>query len=620
MPATTQKIIRKPANPIDRTIIKDLPPKACVQRRSDGMISAYFAYNYRIDGVNKQERDYLGIVVDNQFIPNDYYKYAKPTKENRPIERWSNPIKRKIEEEKLLAKARSKDKPVQTPADDTSKASKLAESLDTPPTDHKTISVGATYILMLCLNADDMIKDIARALKYDVKSTIDSINLGLQAAITNDPTYMAEYDAGLQKYIGWQGCLSSQRASELHQKLGAMSDLSIALGKQRAKRTKKGDLIALDSTRIACQSDNIVKAQKGKSKKGTFEKQVSISLLFNAATGSTISYRTYAGNTNDCKTLEDVRALWKEFGHIEKAPVMIADRGYSSIDQMVQMDKDGIRFLFAVKTNWSAVQFMINDGQDRFFQAQYKIPYGDCYGVKERVKFRSQNGERPLNVFVYRSPETEMKETDKFLKSLTQFEKAWEKDNTLQPTDELAQFYKPIVPGERPQRDYENINYHCYGFGYFAYVSNHYTTPDQALEAYSYRNEVEICFKNQMKLLPTTRVHSDVALDGLMFTTFIGTSALSNLMFRMRRSDGSEDNVLRKKYSVAELLKKLRMTQLVHIPGQEPYLIDNGTEIKQIVAALGFEGALDHAEKVVEMLSATELERKFAQWKKEDSE
>ncbi|MDO4937806.1 MAG: hypothetical protein Q4E62_07810 [Sutterellaceae bacterium] len=69
----------------------------------------YFAYNYRLDGVNKQERDYLGTVVDNVFVPNDYYKYAKPTKDNRPVERWSNPEKRKLEEEKLAAKSKTSD-------------------------------------------------------------------------------------------------------------------------------------------------------------------------------------------------------------------------------------------------------------------------------------------------------------------------------------------------------------------------------------------------------------------------------------------------------------------------------------------------------------------------------
>ena len=88
--------------------------------------------------------------------------------------------------------------------------------------------------------------------------------------------------------------------------------------------------------------------------------------------------------------------------------------------------------------------------------------------------------------------------------------------------------------------------------GYFAFVSNYAKDPTKALDNYSERNEIEIYFKKQMNFFASTRVQSDATLRGLLFTTFIGASVVTDLMWRMRKKT-AEGTDLRTCYTVPEL-------------------------------------------------------------------
>ena len=73
----------------DRSVVKGLPEGSSVQVIK-GVPYVYFRYQWKDStGKVKYARDYLGTVEDNQFIPNDYYLRLRPTKNQRPQERWS---------------------------------------------------------------------------------------------------------------------------------------------------------------------------------------------------------------------------------------------------------------------------------------------------------------------------------------------------------------------------------------------------------------------------------------------------------------------------------------------------------------------------------------------------
>ena len=84
--------------------IAGLPEGAAVQGKDDAPTRyAYFGYNFRTaEGKLKQERDYLGIVKNNVFIPNLYYETFHPVKYPRDPSRWKDKDRRARAEKEAL--------------------------------------------------------------------------------------------------------------------------------------------------------------------------------------------------------------------------------------------------------------------------------------------------------------------------------------------------------------------------------------------------------------------------------------------------------------------------------------------------------------------------------------
>lgn len=153
---------------------------------------------------------------------------------------------------------------------------------------------------------------------------------------------------------------------------------------------------------------------------------------------------------------------------------------------------------------------------------------------------------------MYRNPVSETRETDALYNRLDRFEAQWLKGQA-RPSDSLLVFYTSPEPGKPLVRDEEHITAHCFMLGYFAFVSNYAKDPTKTLDNYSERNDVEIHCKKQMELFASTRVQSDATLRGLLFTTFIDASVVTDLMWRMRKKT-TEGTDLRTCYTAPELL------------------------------------------------------------------
>ena len=589
----TEKKTQKPKR-IDKNLVKGLPQGASIQTISDKTY-VYFSYSYRLDGKTVQERDYLGTVKDMQFVPNDYYIDHKPVKTERPLKNWTHEKKRKIEEEKMAGMARK-----------TRSSAKNGSVADFAEDEAYDLSVGATALIARGLYESGMVADVVNTvLDGDTKTATSALNLAMHCAVTTDPTYLAVDESALQKFFG-KACLTSQRASELHQKLGMKSDLSLRIGKARAKRLSKGDLLALDGTKIDSESDGISLARVGKGKDGTYGKQITFSMLFNATNGMAVGYRPFAGNEPDIKALDDLMGLWKDFEIGNKEPVVIVDRGYYDNDRLVKLHSEGVRFIVGAKTTLNFVREAVDRENSSFYEAKSYLRNRGCYQVHCPYTLKTSDKKAPVELFMYRNPVLEMRETDALYNRLDRFEEQWLKGRA-KPNDSLLIFYTNPEPGKPLVRDEEQITAHCFMLGYFAFVSNYEKDPTKVLDNYSECNEVELYFKKQMELFASTRVQSDAALQGLLLTTFIGASAVTDLMWRMRKKT-TEGTDLRTCYPVPELLKRFQKIRLVKT-SKGDLILNNVTEKdKDLVAKLGFPGLFDSAESVAELLSVKKIE------------
>lgn len=124
-----------------------------------------------------------------------------------------------------------------------------------------------------------------------------------------------------------------------------------------------GLTLALDGSRLNCNSSGILDAIVGCRKNGLYGSQINFSLLVDAATGSPVGYRYFAGSSSDVSTLEDFTSIWNACGLPDKNPMIVVDRGYYSQEGLIKLGNQGYRFLAEAKTGCKLVK-SINRGPE----------------------------------------------------------------------------------------------------------------------------------------------------------------------------------------------------------------------------------------------------------------
>lgn len=253
----------------DRASVKGLPEGANVQVIKN-VPYVYFRYQWKdAAGKVKYARDYLGTVENGQFIPNDYYLRLRPTKDKRPEERWSAKQRKEMVVSAISFEEQNTSEEKQVVSD----------------ADIQTKSVGVTALVASILDQNGMIEDALEMFGGDLVTTTRLLNIAIGAAITAKPTYLSADESKVQMFLGNQTCPTSPRASELHQKIGEKLDLSARISKRRIARLHDQPMLALDGSRIDCNSDNILDAVVGRRKNGSYASQINFSLLVDASSG-----------------------------------------------------------------------------------------------------------------------------------------------------------------------------------------------------------------------------------------------------------------------------------------------------------------------------------------------
>lgn len=389
------------------------------------------------------------------------------------------------------------------------------------------------------------------------------------------------------------------------------------MAKACATHLEDGEILALDGTRVDCNSENISLAAVGKKNDGSYGPQINVSLVINVKNGSPICYRAYAGNISDISTLDDLRKMWTDIGISEKSPLILMDRGYPNQEEFVNLDRDGYRFLIGAKTSMKLVKDVIDQKNCEFYDQKTYLRQQRCYGVKSKTAVSCDGHRMNIHSYVFRSPSKEMTETDELLDRLEAFQKGWprKKISVLSQADRKNLDFFVVTPNGNLLLDEERVSYECYCLGYFGLVGNVDITLMDALTKYRQRNEVEVAFKLMFQhLLTSTRVHSSAALDGLLMTTFVGLSILTYLHTKMNGTIPKElarnperTSSINSLWTILETLKDLRQIKLAYTKSGKPRLLNVVKRDRDLAEALGFPGLFDSAENVAKLLSGSHL-------------
>ena len=283
------------------------------------------------------------------------------------------------------------------------------------------------------------------------------------------------------------------------------------------------------------------------------------------------------------------------------------------------MSTAGYKFLFGAKTNIGYVKKIVEARNHELFQPRTWITKENCYGIKESVEVKTNNGATSLFTYVFRSTHKQEEQMNELSEKLDVFERRWSTASASERRSLREEKYFPFFNETAGflLRDKNAFDESCYLMGFFALSGNVDVSTRQAIELYRKRNTIEVDFKLLMKnLLQSSRVHSTASFDGLMFVTFI---SLSILTYLNRAMEGTIPNAASDKgfsyikdlYSTRELFKDLQRIQLRRYGKNKFKLVNVLKRDHELAKALGFEGLFEDPERVANLLSEITLRKMF---------
>lgn len=612
--------------------VKNLPAGACLQRRTDGVIEAFFSYPRLPSG--KRPRKYIGKVFSLIFYPDPEFQ-AFPEQFPTPI-----PAKpgRKTPGKKTL-------KPAASAKDTTETASTDQESqAAVPPATGKNEAInrrvseladGAKEVnrecgvpaLLLAAAEKEMVLEDLKAATLEV--------FGVEAAviylkILSVALFIAGNGYSMQRIDPWCDLtlcpkkMASQRVSELFGILGGrVAELKAAFCRHRLERFGRRchrrlelrakrdagtltaaedrelkilgetEFVAHDGTKLYCDSDHISLSQFGVSKEGEFRRLVSLSLLYSEHDGIPLNYELRPGNASDMHTLDEVLDLWKNVDTVQDQIRTIVDRGYASRDNLIAFSARELPFLVAAKMNHSYMKAVKDEhAKELVNMKNYSIEFR-VYGITVPVEITKN---KKVYAHLFFDEQVRTSEKHDLMVELEKYCADWNLGKGRNKVKKsLADCFFPAEDGEVPEYNWDAIQARIDETGFFGMISTDKISCWKALAAYKTRNGVEIMFravkgKGNMR---TARVHNDATLQGKMFVSFIALTMMSSIDRRLRlwkinpNLDMPNEQALNRNYSYGSLLDKMKSIRVVMNDGGDARLEGVTAKLKQLAEQLG---------------------------------
>lgn len=555
----------------DRSSVKGLPEGAQIQVIK-GVPYVYFRYTWKDEsGKIKYARDYLGVVEEGIFVPNDYYLRLRPTKDNRPEERWS-------------ATRRHPKRPQAVSQPQPGSAQPIPEL--------STQYVGVTALLMSLLRKSRWGRDLKVLLDDDAQTLSDVINLVLSTVLKLPPKPLYDETLSEHRFYANASCSFATRVLDIHTRLGSAITRKRDFIETRLSRFSDDEWMSLNGMLPTLPSE------KDKRTAQSCTLPTSFSLLINATTGALMAYRTLDMTVG----LPSLR-VWNDVMTARtRRPLGVMPTLDDSQDELLQWGAQGYRFVVGATAVSPCVQTVIATSPDVFHKAESLLAGEDLYARQDAQTWTGKEGSLRVNVNVFRDPVLEMQKTRQLLAALGLFEDDWLAGRATSDNDLMAYFKRPKEGASGPLiRDHATVSQACAYQGFFAVLTNEDLSLEESLALYRLRDEVETLLASVLTDALSNGVYTTQdAWEGLLCTTFLTIGLVTHLRVKIL-AKGAELSVQMPKRAV-DVLQRLKKIQTVTITGKT-YLINASEEDKNLVATLGFPGLFDSVESVLGPLS-----------------
>ena len=502
---------------------------------------------------SEQKREYLGRIIDGQFVPNK-----------------TSILRAKLNKEAVTN----------------------GSSESVPVVGCRRLFAGATYLL-------DRIGDVT-GVTDDIRACFPGIHRELQSLVY----YLAlEPCSPMYRFGRWakthdhpyEKDIASQRCSELLPLITEEAKMDFL--KRLSKRRAESEYLFYDSTSIASYSEQLKQVKYGHRKDDSSLVQINLALVFGQQSGLPAYYRKLPGNITDVTTLENLLAGMSHLGM--KKICLIMDRGFYSEKNINAMFKGHHKFIIGAKISLKIVQEQLETLRDDFERREnYNADTGlfiisrmvgwtyseSCPRSRQRVEEK-----RRVYMHIYYNDQKATNDKLRFHKLLDSLEEEIITDKRIEAREKLYRKYYTIaktpVRGVRIEPKQEAIDAARKNFGFFVLLSNKTKDPVEALRLYRSKDMIEKAFSDLKGRLGMRRpyVTSEENLEGKLFIQFL---ALTYLSYVKRAMD---INGLFRDYTMQELFDELDVIEKFHQPKRSAYYGEITDKQTKLYAALGFE-------------------------------
>jgi len=500
---------------------------------------------------SEQKREYLGRIIDGEFVPNKKQE-----------------LKEELAKERVAATRRG---PV-------------------PATECRRQFAGATYLF-------DRIGE-----ELGIETDLQACFPGIHKEILSLAYYLAlEPFSPMYRFKRWAAThahpcgrdIPSQRSSELLPLLTEAAKMDFF--RKQSKRRMETEYLFYDSTSISSYSEQMKQVKYGKNKDGDSLAQINLALLLGQSSGLPAYFRKLPGNITDVMTIEN---LLKGIDYLDLRKVKIVmDRGFYSAKNVNALYKGHHKFVVGAKISLKYIQEQLKPDRADFDRWENYDPVTGLF-IKshmidwpyEETKARSGevvNDKRRIYVHIYYNDQLATDEKMRFNKRLAALEEELRSGKRKEENEKsyAKYFYvsKTPVRGTKIAPVQEKIDGARKNFGFFVLLSNGVKDPTEALKIYRAKDMIEKAFtdlKDRLNMRRTS-VSSEENREGKLFLQFVALIYLSYVKQAMDKAG------LFKNYTMQELFDELDVIEAYQQPGGAEYFGEITDKQNKLYEALG---------------------------------
>jgi len=314
---------------------------------------------------------------------------------------------------------------------------------------------------------------------------------------------------------------------------------------------------------------------------------VNLGVIFGRPIDLPIFYSLYPGSIHDVSTLTNIIT---ELGVLSlDSTTFVLDKGFYSAANLSRMS--GIMHIIPLPVRTNKEKELVEKYQYRLRSSEYAFNYNQHvqYCAKDSISIADIN----YHAYVYLNEKKQVEQREKFLKTIIECEQ-YLKDKGYRKKKDFDAFFKESKPDliqyfvlQKTEskynilRDNTAIDKSLARMGIFVLLTNTELNGEEVLRLYREKDGVEKCFdslKNNLSL-KRLRIHSQEALEGLLFIEFIALILYSYLSKVLRETG------MNKTLSIPEVLFELRKIKKIQFGRKKTIISEISKQQREIFKA-----------------------------------